>query len=169
MKAMEKVAIKNRVMFFGGTAIVGVIAVFIFAVAFAGAPHAHAYTISSEPPADTNAGTGSYDAGNSLQNLVSPFTNFFSNLKWDNNANNTTTINPGGPMIPAYPTTSNLTPTLENGIQSVVSGWLSQFNSWFYSVTGVQLSGIFYVLLNAIAWTLGLAQQVVNWLLGLFH
>lgn len=183
---MKKVASKNRMVFLGGTAIVGVVAIFTFfvmAAAFA-APQAHAYAVGSTPPSNgpmpvapadysggagtgisggSGAGAGSYNVDNSLQNLVSPFTNFMNSLKWNNN----TTINTGG-MTSGFPTI-NLTPTLEGGIQNTVSQWLSQFDNWFYSVTGVQLSGIFYVLLNAIAWTLGLAQRVVNWLLGLFH
>ena len=64
---------------------------------------------------------------------------------------------------------TDLTPTVTNDAQNILSQWLGEFDNWFYGVSGVRLSGIFYVLLNAIAWTLGLAQQVVNWLLGLFR
>lgn len=151
-------------MFFGA-ATVGVIAVFIFSIAFfGGVQKARAYAIGSLPT-DTGAGTasGSYDFGGSLQNLVSPFTGFIDSLKWNSN----TTIDTHGESS-AFPTV-NLTPVVENGVQNILSQWGSEFDNWFYGVSGVHLSGIFYVLLNAIAWTLGLAQNVVNWLLGLFH
>ena len=148
-------------MFLGGT-IVATIAIFISFGIFA-TPEAHAYAVGSVPINTTGSASENYDIGNSLQNLISPFTGFINSLKLNNN----TTINTGG-HAPAFPTV-NLTPVLETSIQSTVSQWLSEFNNWFYGISGIQLSGIFYVFLNAIAWTLGLAQQVVNWLLGLFH
>jgi hypothetical protein len=168
---MNRSAKKNRMMFLGGT-IVAAIAIFISFGIFV-APQAHAYAIGSTstsitPDTGTNggpsAGGGSgYNAGDSFQNLISPFTDFFSSLKFNNN----TTINTGGPTS-GFPTV-NLTPVMSNGVQNLLSQWLSEFDNWFYSVSGVQLSGIFQVLLNAILWTLNLAQGVVNWLLGLFH
>ena len=172
MKAMKKVAIKNRMMFFGGTAIVGVVGVFVFsAVVFVGAvfaaPQAHAYAIGSEPISITPGATmnnGSYDFGSSLQNLISPFTKFIGNLKW----NNSTMINvSGGTSVSSVG--NDITSAVSSQGQNMLGQWLSQCNNWIYEKTGIQLSGIFYVLLNAIAWVLGLAQQVVNWLLGLFH
>jgi phage-related protein len=167
MKSMTINAKRNRMMFFGGT-ILGVIVIFIFSIILFGAPQARAYAIGSEPaPASqaptTNSGASSYDAGSSLQNLISPFTGFINDLKWNNN----TTINTGS-QAPALPTV-NLTPVVAGTIQNILSQWLSEFNNWFYGLTGVELSGILLVLLNAISWTLNLAQQVVNWLLGLFH
>lgn len=179
---MKKVAIKNRITFFGGTAIVGLVAIFIFSVGFTDAiltaPQAHAYAIGSAPPAGSvssmpstpsmpiinsiNSTDYNFDFGNSFQNLVSPFTSFIDSLKWNN-----TTFNASGGTS-ALPTI-NLTPTLESGIQNTFSQWLSEFDNWFYGISGVQLSGIFYALLSVTAWALGLAQQVVNWLLGFFH
>jgi len=163
MNLMNRNARKNRMMFLSGT-IVAAIAIFISFGIFAAPQAAHAYAVGSYSGSITPAGgSSSYDIGNSLQNLVSPFTNFFGSLKFNNN----TTINTGGP-VQTFPTV-NLTPTVASDIQNTVSQWLSDFDNWFYHVSGVQLSGIFYVLLNAISWTLGLAQGVVNWLLGLFH
>ena len=65
--------------------------------------------------------------------------------------------------------TVNVTPVLANTFQNTLSQWFSEFDAWFYSVTGVQLSGIMLALLNLFSWVLGLAQQAVNWLLGVFH
>jgi hypothetical protein len=143
---------KNRMMFFGVTA---VIAVFIL---FAAA-HADAYALSPVPSSTANA----YNADNSFENLFSPFTGFFKNLQWSNN----TTINIASTSA-GWPTV-NVAPGLQSGLAGVLSRWGTEFNNWFYKLTGVELSGISYVLLNAIAWTLGLAQGVVRWLLGLFH
>ena len=98
-----------------------------------------------------------------MENLFAPFTSFVEHLV----GSAKTTINTSGPN-PSYPTI-NLAPSIENGTQNILSKWLSEFDSWVYKETGVQLSGIFVVLLDAIEWTLGLAQGVVKWLLGLFH
>lgn len=176
---------KNCVMFFE-TAIVGVVAVFLFVGAgvTVGAfvvPKAHAYAIGATATTTTDgtsaagasAGT-SYDIGSSLQNLISPFTGFINSLKFNNNttinANSITNAVGGGTNSTGFTwPTVNITPVLESGIQNTVSQWLSQFDSWVYQNTGVQLSGIFVVILNLFSWVLGLAQQAVNWLLGLFH
>lgn len=145
-----------------------VIAGFIFAAvacAVVGIPtQAHAYAIGTVPPPTTSGSTGSsYDFNGSLQNLVSPFTSFINSLKLNNN----TTMGPAGNIT--WPPTAPTMPIFKNGVQSTISQWLTEFNNWFYGVTGVQLSGIIVVLLNLISWALGLAQQAVNWLLGLFH
>jgi hypothetical protein len=165
---------KNALMFFRA-AIIGVVAVFIFSavsIAFGilAVPQAHAYAVGSTAPTGITSGAGaaglggsSYDIGNSLQVLVSPFTGFLNNLKLNNN----TTINPGG-MGTTWPTV-NMTPVVASSVQNILGQWIGEFDNWFYSVTGVQLSGILVVLLNLFSWALGLAQQAVNWLLGLFH
>jgi hypothetical protein len=152
---------KNRMMFFGGT-IAALIAIFISSTLFFATPTAHAYAVGTVPSNPTPS-VGTYDVGNSFQNLISPFTGFVNNLKWNNN----TTISSGG-HAQTYPTV-NLTPVVASGVQNILGQWASEFDNWFYGITGIQLSGILLVLLNAISWTLGLAQQVVNWLLGLFH
>jgi hypothetical protein len=169
-----KNALKNCAMFFG-TAIVGVIAIFVFFGAIMPVPQAHAYAIGSVPTntgtsVGSNAAGGSYDFGSSFQNLVSPFTGFVNSLKFNNN----TTINPNGISSGINGTsfswpTVNLTPVLGNSVQNTLSQWFSQFDNWFYGATGVQLSGIMVAILGVFSWALGLAQQVVNWLLGLFH
>ena len=146
-------------MFFGA-AIVGVITVFVFLVAMP-APRARAYEVGSTT---TGVSGGSYDIGSSLQNLVSPFSGFINSLKFNESA---PTVNANGVSF-SWPTI-NATPVLENTFQNTLSQWFSEFDAWFYSVTGVQLSGIMLALLNLFSWVLGLAQQVVNWLLGLFH
>ncbi len=171
-----KNALKNCVMFFGAV-IVGIVALFILFGAIMPVPQAHAYAIGSVSPAAsmpslTTTGTGgtSYGIGNSFQNLISPFTGFINSLKFSNN----TPINPSGMSTGingtsfTWPTT-NLTPVLESSVQNTLSQWFSQFDNWFYGVTGVQLSGIMVAILGVFSWALGLAQQAVNWLSGLFH
>jgi hypothetical protein len=169
-----KNALKNCAMFFGA-AIVGVIAIFIFFGAIMPVPQAYAYAVGSVPTnigtgADSSARGGSYDFGSSFQNLISPFTGFINNLKF----NSGTTINVNGAnnaMTGAgfsWPTV-NVAPVLESTVQNTLSQWFSQFDNWFYGATGVQLSGIMVAILGVFSWALGLAQQVVNWLLGLFH
>jgi hypothetical protein len=166
-----KNALKNCVMFFGA-AIVGVIAIFIFFGAIMPVPQAHAYAIGSVPPNITPgaAAGGSYDFGSSLQNLVSPFTGFINSLKF----NNKTTMNPSKMSTGMNGTsftwpTVNLTPVIKSTVQNTLSQWIGEFDNWFHGVTGVQLSGIMVAILGAVSWVLGLAQQVMNWLLGLFH
>jgi hypothetical protein len=169
-----KNALKNYAMFFGA-AIVGVIAIFVFFGAIMPVSQAHAYAIGSVP---TNIGTragssatgSSYDFGSSFQNLVSPFTGFVKSLKFNNN----TTMNPSGMSNGINGTnftwpTVNLASVLGNSVQNTLSQWFNQFDNWFYSVTGVQLSGIMVAILGVFLWALRLAQQAVNWLLGLFH
>lgn len=146
-------------------AISGMLAVIIFSGVIVLAPQARAYAVGAVST-DTTTGTGTtsgYNFGDSLQGLISPFTGFISNLKLNNN----TTIDAGA-QTPTH-STVNVAPAVDGGIQNTVSQWLGQFDNWFYGVSGVRLSGIFYVLLNALAWTLGLAQRVVDWLLGLFQ
>jgi hypothetical protein len=166
-----KNALKNCAMFFGAT-IIGVIAIFIFFSATMLVSQAHAYAVGSVP---SNVGTGtsaggSYDFGSSLQNLVSPFTGFVNSLKFNNN----TTINPSGASSAVNGTsftwpTVNVAPVLESTVQNTLSQWFNQFDNWLYGATGVQLSGIMVAILGVFSWVLGLAQQAVNWLLGLFH
>ncbi|MGD1003778.1 MAG: hypothetical protein ABR884_04405 [Minisyncoccia bacterium] len=169
-------ALKNCVMFFGA-AIVGVIAIFVFFGAIMPVSQAHAYAIGSVPTnigtrVGSSAGGGSYDFGSSFQNLVAPFTGFVKSLKFNNNTN--MTMNPSGMSTGINGTsftwpTVNLAPVLGNSVQNTLSRWFNQFDNWFYSVTGIQLSGIMVAILGVFSWALGLVQQVVNWLLGLFH
>jgi phage-related protein len=158
---------KNCVMFFQ-TAILGVIAVFLFI-----APQAHAYAIGGAAPTPVGTGVDSgsnnvagsnYDIGSSFQNLISPFTGFINSLKM----NNHTMVDTSGTPGTTWPAV-NMTPVLETSVQNILSQWFHQFDNWFYSVTGVQLNGILVALLSLFSWALRLAQQVVNWLLGLFH
>ena len=152
---------KERMMFFD-VAIIGIIAVFISSFIFFGVSQAHAYAVGSVPPR-SGIPSSNYNFNNSLQTLISPFTGFFNSLKWNNN----TTINPQGSTsaLPAV----NITPVALNVVQNSLSQWLGQFDTWFYGLTNIRLSGISYMVLSAISWTLGLATSVVNWLLGLFH
>ena len=163
---MKKIHVKSF-----ATAVSGVIAVFVFSIVFA-APPARAYAVGSAPtdiaPGVTTG--GSYNFGTSLQNLISPFTGFVNSLKFNNNT--TINVNDANNMISgtgfSWPTV-NFAPVLESTVQNILSQWVSQFDNWFYGVTGVQLSGIMVAILGVFLWVLGLAQQVVNWLLGLFH
>ena len=127
------------------TVIPSVIAVFLFSIAFA-APQARAYAIGSTTGSAASAGSGSaagssYDVGNSFQNLISPFTGFIDQLKWNNN----TTINPSG-ASGTIPPASNLAPVAASDVQNMLGKWFSQFDNWFRGVTGVQLSGILVVM-----------------------
>lgn len=163
---MQKGARKNYMRFFGSAAIAGTIAVFIFFIIFA-APRANAYAIGgSSTGGNGSAGISGYNFGNSLQNLISPFTNFMSNLAGGGNQS----INVNGTNVALPKVNVNIsTSATSASIQNLLSQWVSEFDNWFYSVTGVQLSGIMVALLNLLLWVLGLAQQVVNWLVGLFH
>jgi len=163
---------RNCVISFA-TAICGVVAVFLFSIVVS-APQAHAYAVGSVPtnvtPGATATAGASYDIGSSLQNLISPFTGFINSLKFNNNG----TTNPSGMSTGmnsasfTWPTI-NLTPVLVSSAQNILSQWLNEFDNWFYSMTGVQLSGIMVAILGVFLWALRLAQQAVNWLLGLFH
>jgi phage-related protein len=153
---------KNTSKFFL-TAPLSVVAVFIFFLL--SAPHANAYLIGSSTgqtpiwPTASSTPTSTYDVGSSLQNLFSPFSSFIDSLKFTNS----TTINIHGTSAPLP--SLNITPVLEN----ILTSWLTQFDNWFYGLTGVRLSGIVFFLLNIFSYVLNFAQKVVNWLLGLFH
>ncbi len=149
-------------MFFAPAA-PGVVAVFILSLFFTGAPQARAYAVGSTGTAPTN-GSGGYDVAGSLQNIISPFTNFINELKFNNN----TTINTNGQGVP-LPQPINMGPVLQDGVQNILTQWFGQFDNWFYGISGVHLSGIFYAILSVFSWALGLAKSVVDWLLGLFH
>jgi hypothetical protein len=149
---------KNVVMFFMA-AVAGVIAVFLF---LAPAPQAYAYAVGA--PVTSTSGGGQYDLNSSFQNLISPFTNFFQNLQWSNTTSINTNGTPGGnwPVV-------NFTPIVSGAIQGWLTTWFTEFDNWFYHLTGVQLSRIVFAILSVLSWVLKLAENVVNWLLGLFH
>jgi hypothetical protein len=149
-------------MMFFGVATASTVAVFILAVApgVPGTPKAHAYAVG-QTATDTTG--GGYDFGSSFSNLISPFTGFFGNLKGTSNDMNIQTGSTSGSQ------TFDITPQISSGAQNFLTKWLSDFDNWFYGLTGFRLSGIVFVLLNALSWTLGLAQKVVGWLLGLFN
>jgi hypothetical protein len=169
------------------TATISVIAVFLF-LAATPVPQARAYAIgangqngiSSQPlvGGGNGAAGSSYNVGNSLQGLVSPFTGFINSLKWTNNTslhiNNTPVnvnintvlgVNNASSGIP----TITMTPISQIDVQNMFSQWLGAFDNWFYGVTGIQLDGALTVVLNVFSWAFGLAWQGVNWLLGLVH
>lgn len=150
------------------TAVIMMIAV----LAFAAPRGAMAYAIAAPSPGSfsgipVNVGnpggaTGGYNFGSSIQNLLAPFTGFLNNLR------GTTTINTNG--APGYtpPSDLNMSGSAPQ-IQSVITGWLTEFDNWVYANTGIRLSGIVYVFLNILQWVLNLAIGIVNWLLGLFR
>jgi len=123
------------------------------------ADRAAAYAIGQTGTAAAT-GSSSYDFNSSLQNLISPFTGFMNDLKWNNNTSITTNGSAG-----YTPPNLNMGP----GLTNIFTNWLNQFNGWVYARTGIKLSGIVYVFLNILSWTLHLAEAAVNWLLGLFH
>jgi hypothetical protein len=139
-------------MFFAA-ATMSVVAVFIFSGA-----RANAYVVGTGTTMITPNGTN-YNVASSLQNLFSPFSGFIKNLQLSNK----TTINIHATSA-TWPTV-DLTPQ----VKSFLTPWLTKFDDWFYGLTKIRLSGIVFVGLNAITWTLGLAGKVVNWLLDLFR
>jgi hypothetical protein len=130
-----------------------------------GTGKADAYAVTSTGhsivgQASTLTGVNSnYNFDGSFQNLVSPFQSFFQSLKWNTSA--TTQIYPTSTVIPSL----NISPSLQNTLTQS----FTDFDNWFYGLTGMRLSGIIVVILNIISWALGLILGVVNWLLGLFH
>jgi phage-related protein len=165
---------KSNAMMFVCAAIVSMVVVFIFLGAIGATPRAYAYAVGVVPPPagampGTSTGTdnvagSSYDIGGSFQNLISPFTGFINNLKWNNNA----TINTNDTAGTTWPVI-NFTPIVGSAFRNLLSQWFGKFDNWFYGVTGIQLSRILIAILNVFSWALGLAQQAVNWLLGLFR
>jgi hypothetical protein len=153
---------KKNVSVFFITAAASGIAVFLFSGVFA-APQAHAYAVGTST-ASTSIGGSDYNVGSSLQNLVSPFTTFFQSLQWNSSAS----INLNGTPGTTWPVV-NFTPVVEGALQGWLTTWFSEFDNWFYHLTGVQLSGIMFAILSVLSWVLRLTENVVNWLLGLFH
>jgi hypothetical protein len=145
---------KNVSMFFATMVVMG--AFFVIS-----APRASAYAVGSATDTGSGSAAGSYNFSDSLQNLISPFTGFINDLKW----NSGTTIKVNGKPGFTPPANLNVAPQLEN----LVRQWLTEFDNWFYGISGLQLSGIVYAFLSALSWVLNLANSAVNWLLGLFH
>ena len=112
-------------------AILGVVAVFIFAVA----PQARAYAVGAVATGTGNA--DSYDFGNSFQTLISPFTKFMNDLNFSSN----TTINIHGETS-GFPVV-NLTPVVESDVQGTVSRWLSRarMDAWIGAGGGELVTG----------------------------
>ena len=112
--------------------------------------NARAYVVGSSG----NAGATDYSFNSSLQNLFSPFQQFFNNLKGSNN----TTIDIH-PVAGSWAQPISLLP--------IIQQWFSQFDDWFYHLTNVRLSGFLVMILSVFAWVLGLAKGATDWLLGL--
>jgi hypothetical protein len=154
---------RGKSYFFLSAAALGAVAVFVFTVA-----NANAYAVQStgQPlggqPSQAPMPTGvnsNYNFGGSFQNLISPFQNFFNSLQW--NGSTTFQISPTSTMLPPI--------TVSPSLQNTLTDPFTQFDNWFYGLTGVRLSGIVVAILSIISWALGLVLAVVNWLLGLFH
>jgi hypothetical protein len=117
---------------------------------------ANAYAVPSsgaQSSATSSTLDSSYDANNSFQNLISPFQNFFENLQSTNSSS--VDIYPTSTMVPPI----NITP----GVQNI----FTQFNDWFYGLTGFRLSGLVVVVLTGLSWILGIAKGISDWLLAL--
>ncbi len=104
-------------------------------------------------PAVPSAPTGSYDLGSSLGNLISPFSNFFNNIK---NTNGTVSI--GGGSVNGAP--SGVT------ISVNTQPYINQFDSWFYGFTGVHIEGFTNAAVHFFQWSFTTADAVVVWIAG---
>lgn len=158
---------KNIPMFFTATTF-ALVAAFVSAAPQAALAYAVGPTAGSTGSAGAPA--ANYDIGNSFQNLAAPFTGFLNSLKWSN-ATPIPSLNMNGGTGGGIGTGGFTMPSVSGSpqLQALLMGWLQQFDNWFYGISGVHVAPIVFVILNAIAWTLGLAQQAVNWLLGAFH
>ncbi len=137
-------------------ATLSIVAIFVFA-----APRARAYAVapngqpSGSSAAPSNGFGANYSFSGSFQNLTLPFRSFFNSMQW--NTNTGIQIHPTSTMMPVI----NITPGMKNIFVSI--------DDWFYGLTNFRLSGLVYVILNGLSWTLGLAKGIADWLLGLFH
>lgn len=133
---------------------IGLVAVFIFSVARAGA-----YAIPDGSASSAPSGVGGYSFGGSFESLISPFESFAKSLQWTNSTPVGLNITPT--TLPTF--------TIGSGVQNILGQWFAEFDDWVYRSTGVRLSAIVIVILNVILWTLHVAEDMVNWLLGLLH
>jgi hypothetical protein len=148
---------KSFLFFSAATVMVG--AFFIL-----GLQDAHAYAIPSTSTSQPMISTGvnsDYNFSGSLQNLFSPFQGFFQSLQWNTSATTDIDINPTSTPIPAI----NISPSLQNNLTQP----FTDFDNWFYGLTGFRLSGLVVAVLSGLSWALGIAKGIVDWLLGLFH
>ncbi len=108
----------------------------------------HAYSTGSGPamPAAPDLTSGN---GSSLDNLLSPFSNFVNSMRSNNNVS-----------IPL-----RSIPTVATNPQSV----FQSIDDWFMRTIGVSLSTLLHDILTILAWILNFAKRVVDWLLSLFH
>lgn len=149
------------------SAVVIVAIMMVAALAFAVPQGAMAYAIgapsafggfSSAP----GGGTGNYNFGSSLKNLLAPFTGFLNSLQ------GATTINTNGAPGSMPPPNMNVIGG-SSQVQTTITGWLTEFDDWIYTKTGIRLSGIVYVFLSILQWVLNLVLGIVGWLLGFFR
>jgi len=133
---------KNFLRFFVVAAVAGV-ALF---------PVAYAYPIGGQPsPA---SGSSSYDFGDSLTSLFTPFTNFIKSIE----ESNKTTID--------IHQISNM-PAPNYNLD--IGGYFVQFDDWVYAKTGFRPSEMFVVALKVLLWVINIVKVVIDWLLGVLH
>lgn len=111
---------------------------------------AQAYAIGPVAPGAMSSGSiDSYDFGNSFQNLVSPFTNFFNNIK---NVGGSTFSVGGGSIAPGVTINISAQP------------YVAQFEAWFYRVTGIHIDGYVVIAIRFFGWLFGVLDGIVVWL-----
>jgi hypothetical protein len=125
---------------------------------------AQAYALPVAPSSDAAASVDAsstagpaqnYNFNNSLQNLISPFQNFFNSVKVTGNI--PFNINTG----------SNTSPNISIGVD--YQQYINQFNTWFYGATGVQIQGLTSGVVSFFSWVFAAANAAVNWIAGLAH
>ena len=137
-----------------------VVALAAFAVPLRAA-HAYSSPTSGMPLPVPPTGTSSFDFnfGNSFQTLVAPFQAFFNSLA--NSIGNQPIVGPSsGSNVPA--------PTI-NLPDMNLNGGSHQLDQWFSNLFNLNFAQFATLILNWILWVLGLAQQLIQWLLGQIH
>ncbi len=114
---------------------------------------AHAYAYATGPMTPGTSVQG-YNFGPAFQNLVSPFVNFFQNIKLTTTGNATIPINIGGTTTGS----PNMTLTI-NGQQ-----YITRFENWFYGATGTNINGLVAFIFQFFAWLFSFGNQAVGWL-----
>jgi hypothetical protein len=133
--------------------LLGVAAMFMLSFGAVGVAHAYSTSGTTQTSAPTDL--------SGVNTLLSPFENFIQSLKWPTSGP-LVNINTGGISTTITP------PQIGFNIDGVNINNNSLQNLW-HEIVAAPLSTIATLILNVIAWVLGVALQIVNWLKGLIH
>ena len=114
----------------------------------------------SESTATAQSYSG-FNFGQMIDQLVVPFENFANSV---GSAGSTIgTGSSGAPFeAPAIPTTTQaLNAAGQNAFQ--------RFDAWLYSIAGFHIEMVIAFILGVVSWTLGIAKEIVDWLLSLVN